>query len=569
MSGKSWKDYDLRPQFSRDADRRRIEYENWTVNGTVLDLPPWDHKTDTEHLVYEHVFDLPQALFNEDVRTILHFGAVDQVCSVYVNGTLAGSHEGGYLPFTFDITDMCRANDNELRVEVTDTLSDVYPYGKQCRKPHGMWYTPVSGIWQPVWIEAVPAKDAVKSIRITPDLSGISLGIETDAAEVRITVRDGRDILDQFVTGQKKIRINVQDPHLWTPEDPHLYGLELETGTDRIESYFALRTVSVEKRGQYNRFCLNGEPVFLHGVLDQGYFDAGIYLPRTPGEYEEHNLLVKELGFNTIRKHIKIEPDVFYYYCDTQGILVMQDMVNSGRYRYMHDTVMPTVLTKRSRDTRRRYAGGKREEYRRELFEELMPETQDLLYNHPCIIGYTIFNEGWGQFDSDRLYEAARKHDPTRFYDSTSGWFAQEKSDVQSEHVYFRNRRLKADPMRSQKQGSFLLLSECGGFACSIPGHNFAENSGRHYGYGKLCSTDELTDKIELMYSTMVRESIPDGLCGCIYTQIADVENEINGLYTSDRKVLKADRERMLRIADSIRELYGRINTEQQKNNGG
>ncbi|MBR6351150.1 MAG: NUDIX domain-containing protein [Firmicutes bacterium] len=540
----SWTQYPPRIQFKRQ--KYQVLAGSWTVNGKQIGAP-WDYKTSEEHLVYEHVFTLNSVMFNDDVRTVLHFEAVDQVCDVYINDVQMAHHEGGYLPFSFDISAVCLPGENRLRVEVSDTLRQDFPYGKQCAKPHGMWYTPVSGIWQPVWLEAVPKKNEIRGIRMTPDLTGIDLEIDTDADRVAIRVNSPH-INFRLVTLEKKLRINVPEPRLWSPDDPYLYDIFLETDGDRVQSYFALRTVSLQNVDGYLRFCLNGQPLFLHGVLDQGYWGENAYLPAGYGDYLEEAKAMKALGFNCIRKHIKIEHEAFYYFCDYTGLLVIQDMVNSGRYSFMRDTVLPTVFGNCLGDARKKSADAER----RQRFETDMRRTMALLYNHPCVVGYTIFNEGWGQFESDRMYDIAKAQDPTRFIDSTSGWFAQHKSDVQSEHIYFRNKRLKA-----KSPDKFLLLSECGGYTRPVEGHVQADK--KKYGYGEADSEDALTEKIETMYRKMVFPSIPEGLCGCIYTQNADVEGEVNGLYTADRQVCKVDAERMRAIAEKLRSIspYG------------
>ena len=550
MEQKSWSGCHPRPQFRRESFL--VLDRGWTLNGRPI-RAPWPPQAPLaeydgpvgDELLYETIFSLTEGFAPAGKRVLLHFGAVDQVGEVLVNGRQVAWHEGGYLPFSADITDALRAGENRLTVKAVDRLSLRYPYGKQCKHPHGMWYTPVSGIWQSVWLEAAPEQRAVSALKMTPDLTGVTIEAECGGSyTVTIRLEEGEELV--LSGGEGPLRAELPDPHLWTPEDPFLYSMTVTTGTDRVDSYFALRTVTTREINGHTRLCLNGEPVFLHGVLDQGYFEDGLFLPRSPEEYERDVLRMKELGFNTLRKHIKIEPEEFYYACDRLGMLVIQDMVNSGRYNWLIDTKLPNDVTKKRPD---RLPG---DPVRRAFFERHCRQTLDHLYNHPCIVGYTIFNEGWGQYDSDRIYRALKKEDPTRFFDSTSGWFAQEESDVQSEHIYFRNAVLRAE-----RPGQFLLLSECGGYSRRVAGH--VSEQVKNYGYGTADTREALTGQIETLFREMVFPSIPNGLCGCIYTQLSDVEGETNGLYTYDREVCKVDASAMLRIRERLEELWRQV----------
>lgn len=548
MTHTGWEQYYPRPQLRRDSFFPLNQ--GWTLNGAPIQVPwppqaplsGWTGEVE-EVLRYETAFTLPEGFAPAGCRVVLHFGAVDQVAEAWLNGESVARHEGGYLPFSADVTQTLRTGENRLEVKAVDTLSHDYPYGKQHRRPHGMWYTPVSGIWQSVWLEAVPERGAVVSVRVTPGLTGVTVEVDAGGAQYNLAVPLGSGRMLTAAGKGGPLRLEVPEPHVWTPDDPYLYSMTIATATDRVESYFALRTVSTQEIGGHTRLCLNGRPIFLHGVLDQGYFEDGLFLPKGPEEYERDILRMKELGFNTLRKHVKVEPEAFYCACDRLGMLVMQDMVNSGGYDYVRDTVIPTFLSKKRRDTGR--GGG---EKRKAFFERHCLDTVARLRNHPCIVGWTIFNEGWGQYDSDRIYRLLKAADPSRFFISTSGWFAQSLSDAQSEHVYFNSRVLEGD-----QPGKFLMLSECGGFSRRVEGHVTQER--KNYGYGEQARTEgELTGRIQALYDEMVLPSIPKGLCGCVYTQLSDVEGETNGLYTYDRQVRKASAGAMLDIARRVKE---------------
>ena len=543
MSHNSWDRTYPRPQLRRDSFFPLGQ--GWTLNGRPIRVP-WPPQAPLsgwtgevgDVLRYKTAFTLPEGFAVPGFRVLLHFGAVDQVAEAWVNGKTVVRHEGGYLPFSADITAALLPGENRLEVKAVDTLSRDYPYGKQHKRPHGMWYTPVSGIWQPVWLEAVPERGAVSALRITPDLTGIDVEVEAGGAEFTVSVPlgEGRYVTARGVEGS--VRLELPHPHLWSPEDPYLYELTATTETDRVESYFALRTVTTREISGRPRLCLNGKPVFLHGVLDQGYFEDGLFLPAEPEEYERDILRMKELGFNTLRKHVKIEPEAFYHACDRLGMLVLQDMVNSGGYGYLRDTVIPNFVSRRRSDL-----GGGGSEKRKAFFERHCLDTVAHLQNHPCIVGWTIFNEGWGQYDSDRICRLLKGADPARFFVSASGWFAQEEGDVESEHIYFSSRVLEGT-----RPGKFLLLSECGGFPLRVEGHT-ARNR-KSYGYGGQARTPgELTGRVQGLYDGMVLPSVPKGLCGCIYTQLSDVEGENNGLYTYDRQVRKVSAGAMLDVA--------------------
>ena len=487
-----------------------------------------------EKYIYQKSFSLDKAMLAQ--RVILHFGAVDQIARVYLNGKYLGEHIGGYLPFEFDVTESLVDGENSLTVEVTDALDHDLAWGKQRRDRGGMWYTPTSGIWQAVWLESVP-ENHIKAIRITPDLCGVNLEIEGGSGEFCLTLKDGKE----YRFSGNKTYVKVDDPKLWSPESPYLYEFTLTDGSDRVESYFALRTVTVEQKNGKSYIFLNGNPYFFHGLLDQGYFSDGIYTPSSPAALEHDVLQMKKCGFNMLRKHIKIEHKLFYYYCDKHGMAVFQDMVNSGDYSFFIDTALPTVGLKKG-------ISHKATKRRRQAFESDSAETVSYLYNHPSVVYYTIFNEGWGQFDADGQYTRLKALDGTRVWDATSGWFTEKMSDVQSEHIYFKKLDLKNDAQRP------LVLSEFGGYSCKIEGHSF--NLDKTYGYSFFTDREKFEDALDALYLNEVVPMIARGLSAAVYTQVSDVEDETNGLMTYDRQVLKVDTDRMKVLAEKLEEAF-------------
>lgn len=494
-----------RPQFVR-KNWLSLNGE-WLMNGKTIIVPSCQID---EHLIYEKHFEYKK----EKEVTLLHFDGVDQIAEVYLNDKYVGRHIGGYLPFTFDVSRYVIEGDNKLIVEVKDELDHTYPYGKQRIDRGGMWYTPMSGIWKDVWLEQVP-KRYIDDIKINPDLTGVDL---------RMLIKEEDDI---FV---KEERIEIESPELWTFDNPKLYYHTLKEGDDEVEIYFALRKIDIQNINGINRVCLNNKPIFFHGLLDQGYFDPGLMMPKDTEAYKKDISFIKSLGFNTLRKHIKIEPEEFYYECDKQGVLVIQDMVNSGDYHFFKDTVLGTLGIKLS--------DKKKLDERENFFIEHSKDTITHLYNHPCVVVYTIFNEGWGQFNSDEVYNLLKSLDSSRLYDSTSGWFKQKNSDFDSEHIYFRLKKLKPN-IRP------LLISECGGYSLNL---NLQDNS---YGYGACKDSKELTDRMIMLYENMIIPAIKKGCCGSIYTQVSDIEDEINGLISYDREVVKVE-DRIKEVADKI-----------------
>ncbi len=488
-------------------------------------------------LIYSRLFSLPQGFEKE--RTLLHFGAVDQTAKVFLNGSFLGEHEGGYLPFSFDITDHLKKGENLLEVCATDPLSLDLPYGKQCRRPHGMWYTPVSGIWQTVWLESVPA-NAIKRVLVSVDLDSAHIEVQGGQEKKKLILWGDRFAREYTFFGDK-ISLSLPDGHLWTPEDPYLYRFAILSGDDRVESYFALRTVEVKKHRGQRVICLNGLPRYFHGVLDQGYFPEGIFLPKDPSGYEKDILAMKSCGFDLLRKHIKIEPSIFYYACDRLGMLVFQDHVNAGGYSFLRDTVLPTLGIKR-------HIRVHRSEKMKQAFLAQALSVQDHLRSHPSVLLYTVFNEGWGQFDADLCYQKLKKDDPTRLFDTTSGWFYEKESDVDSHHIYFKIPRLTVKKERP------CILSEFGGYSLSVPDHSFAGKS--RWGYRFFRDKASWEKAMLSLYEEGVLPLAKKGLCATVLTQLSDVEGEENGLLTYDRAVLKANAPAFSRMAQRIREAF-------------
>ena len=491
------------------------------------------HFPEGTNLCYRKKLELPRD-FNRG-RVLLHIGAADQVADVYVNGKEVCHHEGGYESFSCDITDVLEA-ENELVIRCRDDLNNQsYPYGKQVKpeKRGGMWYTPVSGIWQTVWLESVP-ETYIKKLNIENRGYSVTISVEP-ALSGTVTVAE----LGQFELADGKVTITPENPSLWSPENPHLYAFALETGEDRVESYFAIRSLEVKKVGKYPRLCLNGKPYFFHGLLDQGYWPEGLLTAPAPESFTRDILAMKKLGFNTLRKHIKVEPEEFYYQCDKLGMIVWQDMVNNSDYNFLRDTALPTVGVQKLND-RHMHS----DHLHRLSFLMNAAKTVTQLKNHPSICYWTIFNEAWGQFDSDEVFETFRGWDDTRFIDSTSGWFRRKKSDVDSRHVYFKKVKLVGDGVKP------LVLSEFGGKTYKTEGHIF--NPRKSYGYGGCETIDALNAAVAALYLDEIVPCVRNGLCGAIYTQVSDVEDEINGLLTYDRRVEKLLCETMLPVAEAL-----------------
>lgn len=496
---------------------------------------------------------------DSDGRCILHFEAVDYACACYVNGKRIGEHVGGYLPFSFDVTDALRAGENELALCVFDPSDEgVQPRGKQKLERGGIWYTAQSGIWQTVWLEWVPARhiealeidaraDAGQLVLVMEVTGGVGGDGCADTAALPLVVRVfdgsaevGRAAIDA-AAGMHVLTVNVPQPHVWSPDDPHLYDLELAYGNDKVASYCAFRTVSMERdeRG-VPRLFLNHEPCFLRGVLDQGYWPDGLMTAPSDEALAFDITMCKDLGFNLLRKHIKVESDRWYYHCDRLGMLVWQDMVSGGSpLSSWHSSYKPTFF----RSSWDSYADDSPRHYDhlsagsaafRDEWTTTCAGTVRYLHNHPSVIAWVLFNEGWGQFEAQKAVELVCELDPGRPIDAVSGWYDQRCGDFLSVHNYFRPLEVYADAARPSRA---FVISEFGGLSYHLPAHSSLATS---YGYGSFSDL--------AAFQVAVRDTLErvdalegEGLAGFVYTQLSDVEEETNGLVTYDRRVSKLE----------------------------
>ena len=529
-------------------------------------------------LHYHRLFAPPAG---EGGRVLLHFGAVDYACAVQVNGHLAGGHRGGYWPFTLDITDLLNGTGrNSLWVAVQDpTGHGTQARGKQTLKPGGMFYPAQSGIWQTVWLERVP-DNYIQTLTVTPDYDARTVTVRVHTAKpggavnlwamVRaggVTIAEdwGSDGADQ----DGEVTLNIPEEHFfpWSPDTPFLYDLTVGTNQgeeaefDTVHSYFALRKWSCAPDAHgVLRFCLNDKPILLNGLLDQGYWPEGLYTPPSDAAVERELSEVKALGFNLLRKHAKIEPQRWYYHCDRLGLIVWQDMVNGGS---AYNLWFVTYLTNVLQPLLRRFPDGKacrrllsrakpagREEYAHEL-----ADTVQALRCHPCIACWVPFNEGWGQFDAGKAVQALRTLDGTRLVDEASGWFDQGGGDVHSLHNYFY-------PLRIRPQKRTVALSEYGGIAWPMPGH---EPPHKTYGYGTAKDRQELTARYKKLQLKTVLPQLEKGLSALVYTQLTDVEDEVNGLFTYDRAAVKPDANAVRSVNAALAAEFARVTNPAKK----
>lgn len=501
------------------------------ISGVCRALKP------TEYLFYLKKFTLPDG-FNKG-RVFVNFGAVDQLAAVFLNGKEVGEHKGGYTPFKFELTDYLIEGENKLEVKVQDfTDTRSYSRGKQKTKRGGIWYTAQSGIWQSVWLESTPVEH-LESVKITPDYDNEQVSFEyfgTD--DVEVLIYDG----DTLIADTTDKTVKIPDFKSWSPESPFLYNVVFKACGESIKSYFGMRkfSVGVDENG-IKRLFLNNKPYFHNGLLDQGYYSDGYLTPPTNQAMENDVLFAKKAGFNMLRKHIKIEPLLWYHYCDVNGILVWQDMVNGGGEYGLEVSVIPFVNIKLDDTNYRNFHRVEKEG--RDLYYQELNETINHLYNCPCIAMWVPFNEGWGQFDSAKAYEMVKKLDPTRVVDTTSGWHDMGASDVISKHIYFTPIKVKAGDRP-------YVLSEFGGFSMKIPNHTFND---KMFGYKIYKSKVSLTNAYEKLYNNVIIPQIKKGLSATVYTQVTDVEDELNGLMTYDREIVKIDIEKLKKINERVK----------------
>ena len=495
-----------------------------------------------DYLHYRKVFRLPDG-FKKD-RVLLHFGAVDQECSVYLNGQLLGEHVGGYLSFSFDITDVLTDGENVLTLCVRD-MTEKAPHarGKQKLVRKGgmssLFYTPQSGIWKTVWLESV-AKEYIESLKITPLYDEAAVKVEIcirnageELRNAKVKVLDAGKVVAEATVDVVKAEalFPLKDFVSWTPENPHLYDLEVTYGEDKVTSYFGMRKFSVgkDKKGLL-RFYLNNKPFFFNGVLDQGYWPESLMTAPTEEALKYDIVKLKDLGYNTIRKHIKIEPDRFYYLCDKLGMIVWQDMPNGGgNYNLLHVMYLTNVFPWYGRTIKDNHYGmfaRKDENGRKQYYKDLKGMVEQL-YNYPSIAVWVPFNEGWGQFDATKATELIRGLDDTRLVNEACGWFDQKGGDMYSIHNYLR--KLKVKPQKDR----VVALTEFGGYAFPIPGHMACE---KEFGYKHYKTKKELTANYKRLWEEEIYPNLEKGLSSTIYTQTSDIEEGINGLMTYDRE---------------------------------
>lgn len=503
--------------------------------------------TKDDILWYERTFTLPSSWNGK--RVMLNFGAVDWSCDVYLNDTLVGNHTGGYAPFSLDITAALTKGEQRLVVRVWDPTDSVHnPVGKQRLNPSGIWYTAVSGIWQTVWLEPVAKTNHIEGITTDCDIVRGELYVDAATANsngtLQIEVLDGdKSLYTTKVLPGVRATLPIKDAKFWTPDTPHLYTLKLsliEKGkvVDSANSYAALRQFSVERDAMgHKRMTLNGAPIFMYGPLDQGWWPDGLYTAPTDEALLSDVILTKELGFNTIRKHIKVEPARWYYHCDQQGIIVWQDMPCLALYN---------GNSKGGMWGRNNIGGGSdspatREE--KDRYYKEWAEIMEALRFFPSIGVWVPFNEAWGQFDTEAVAEWTAANDPTRLINAASGGNLRLCGDILDIHNY------PAPSMPFHSSEYVVVLGEYGGIGYPIKEHLWWNK--RNWGYIQFNNTDEVTDEY-VKYATILKQFIPQGMAAAIYTQTTDVEGEVNGFVTYDRKVVKMDKAKVKSINTEI-----------------
>lgn len=501
-----------------------------------------------QKLWYRRTFVLP--LNWEGKRLLLHFGAVDWKAEVWVNGKLAGEHTGGFYPYTLDVTDLVRDDDNELVVSVWDP-TDTYGQerGKQVLKPGGIFYTAVSGIWQTVWLEAVP-REYIRGLKLVPHIDAEELRLAIDwtgrekGTEFEVIALDnGREVAGARGGGQE-VRLKIPSPKLWSPDSPFLYDLKVRAWAggqleDEVSSYFGMRKFSIGRDGGgINRLFLNNQPLFQNGVLDQGYWPDGLYTAPSDEALKYDVEVAKELGFNMIRKHIKVEPARWYYHCDCLGVIVWQDMVNGGgSFNIWQHTVKPQLTGRFVVKDNKYKKSGRQDKANRDNFRKELQEMIDALHNFTCIGMWVPFNEGWGQFDAAEIAQWVKDYDPTRWVDHASGWYDQGGGDVSSIHTYFT--RLRIPRRRGQRP---VVISEYGGYSFKVSGHVWRED--KEFGYRKYKTPEGFQEAYASLMKKQLEPLLARGISAAVYTQVADVETEINGLMTYDRAEIKISKQR-------------------------
>ncbi|WP_324670866.1 glycoside hydrolase family 2 protein [Hymenobacter sp. GOD-10R] len=519
-----------------------------------------------QRLWYRRQLQVPAAWQGQ--RVLLHFGAVDYQCSLWMNGGLVGAHTGGSDPFTFDVTNFLKAGGtNELLLGVTDpTSTDEQPRGKQLLNPNGIWYTPVSGIWQTVWLEPVPAAGYLEEVRLTPEVDSSRLRVEAlvhrptedYTTAIRLTALDGKKtVATTLVRAGQVAYLNLPSPKLWSPDSPFLYDLKTEfvtvqdpfgttprnqrprneravaaayakatvTGApvDAVTGYFAMRKISVGPGPIPGQpvLLLNNKFVFQNGPLDQGWWPASLLTPPSDEAMVFELDFLKQAGFNMLRKHIKVEPDRYYYHCDRLGLLVWQDMP-SGFFD------MPAQNER---------SGAIQEPLRRsvakEQFELELHRLVDRLYNHPSIVTWVVHNEGWGEYDNPRLAAQVQALDPSRLVNAVSGWNDRGAGNFYDIHTY------EPEPRAPQAQANrAIVIGEFGGIGWPIEGHLW-NPAMRNWGYQTYKDAKAVEEAYQKKYAKIVEYYQKNGLSAAVYTQTTDVEGEINGLLTYDREVIK------------------------------
>lgn len=494
-------------------------------------------------LWYSREFNLSSKWRNN--RVLLHFGAVDWKADVWVNDIRVGQHKGGYTPFSFDITPALVNGRNSIKVKVWDPTDQGYqPRGKQVNDPHGIWYTPVTGIWQTVWLEPVP-ETYIKDLKITPDIDKNLLivdavtNINSLSNKIEVKVKEGNNVVatGQSINNEPVEIVMPQNVKLWSPDNPYLYNVEVvvwEGGKqiDKVDSYTAMRKYSMKRDDKgIVRLQLNNNDLFHFGPLDQGWWPDGLYTAATDEALEYDIIKTKDLGFNMIRKHVKVEPARWYSHCDRHGIIVWQDMPNGDR---SPEWQMHSYFTGSERERSAESEANFKQEWK---------ELIDYLYSYPSVGVWVPFNEAWGQFNTAEITEWTKAYDPTRLVNPASGGNHYTVGDMLDLHNYPNPRMYLYDAQRAT------VLGEYGGIGWANKEHLWEPE--RNWGYVQFNSSKEVTDEY-IKYAEELKQLIRQGFSAAVYTQTTDVEIEVNGLLTYDREVVKVDEERVRKVNQEI-----------------